>query len=174
LNTCIISSFASALDYISNKPGHKFVGDAAEKLAKLAPSLEGKNVNECLRKISTVMEEHVPSIAWFSKANVHRRRRKMIRIGKEDIVTLLTPYPTLVIPIGHDGSVSHAITIVDDLIFDSTQKYALKLGEQSLDWTCGDCGCRDLGLVVRFNTPMKKAFAKHFSDQVVLNWDCES
>jgi hypothetical protein len=43
-----------------------------------------------------------------------------------------------VIPLGGDGGIGHAITIVGDLIFDSTQTHALKLGKNTLDWCCAN------------------------------------
>ena len=51
-------------------------------------------------------------------------------------------YPLIVILVGNDGSMNHAVTVVDDLIFDSTQTYALKKTKESLDWICGAKGFR--------------------------------
>jgi hypothetical protein len=39
-----------------------------------------------------------------------------------------------------DRSTNHAIVVMDDLIFDFTQAYAIKLCRESLDWICGDLG----------------------------------
>ena len=88
----------------------------------------------------------------------------------DQLVELLTPYPTLVVPVGWDGSMSHAVTVVDDLIFDSTQTHAFKLTRQSIDWICGDCGCRELAVAVRFQHPFKKKFGKFFNKDISLNW----
>jgi hypothetical protein len=44
----------------------------------------------------------------------------------------------MVIPLGGDGGIGHAITIVGDLILDSTQSDALKLGNNSFDWCCAN------------------------------------
>ena len=49
----------------------------------------------------------------------------------------MTEFPTVVVPQGRDGSVNHAVCIVDDLVFDSTQPKALKLCRETLDWVCG-------------------------------------
>jgi hypothetical protein len=46
----------------------------------------------------------------------------------------------VVVPLGADGGVGHAITIVGPYIFDSTQKHALKLERKSLDWCCSNDG----------------------------------
>ena len=61
-----------------------------------------------------------------------------------------TIYPTFVIPIGNDGSTGHAICIVDDLIFDSTQENALILGREYLDWICGKIEYKDIYVAIRF------------------------
>ena len=54
----------------------------------------------------------------------------------DSLVNEKSPWPTIIIPWGRDGSISHAITIIDDLIFDSTQEKAMKLTKESLDWIC--------------------------------------
>jgi hypothetical protein len=65
----------------------------------------------------------------------------------------LTIYPTVLVLVGNDGSVNHAVTVVDDLIFDSTQEFALKLTMESLDWICGPLGMKDIGETYRFSRP---------------------
>ena len=44
------------------------------------------------------------------------------------------------IPQGKDGSINHAVAVVEDLIFDSTQSHAMKLKKESFDWIFGSCG----------------------------------
>ena len=39
---------------------------------------------------------------------------------------------------GADGSASHAVAVVDGLIFDSSAKHAMTLNRSSLDWCCVD------------------------------------
>lgn len=68
----------------------------------------------------------------------------------KELVECRTAYPTVVIPQGKDGSVGHAVTVVDDLIFDSTQKRALKLQRMSLDWICDGDGCEKILIAYRF------------------------
>ena len=48
--------------------------------------------------------------------------KKTLKMTVEQLVNNKTIYPTLVVPTGNDGSTGHAISIMDDLIFDSTQK----------------------------------------------------
>ena len=78
----------------------------------------------------------------------------------EQLVYNKTIYPTLVVPIGNDGSTGHAISIVDDLIFDSTKENALKLCRESLDWICGRYGCKELYIAMRFYQPSKSGSGK--------------
>ena len=40
--------------------------------------------------------------------------------------------------------------MVDDLIFDSTQEHALKLCRESLEWTCGFYGIKNIYFAVWF------------------------
>ena len=43
----------------------------------------------------------------------------------KDLLSNPSPHPTIVIPRGKDLSVTHAFCVIDNLIFDSTQKFAL-------------------------------------------------
>ena len=78
------------------------------------------------------------------------QKRRNRKITLQEVLDVVTPFPTIVIPCGNDDSVNHAVCVVDDLIFDSTQPYALKLTRQSFDWICGDGGCGSVYLVLRF------------------------
>ena len=68
----------------------------------------------------------------------------------QDLLQNKSPFPTLVIPRGNDMSVNHAICVVDDIIFDSTQPKALWLTRESLDWICGKQGCEGIHMALRF------------------------
>ena len=58
----------------------------------------------------------------------------------------------VVIPLGGDGGVGHAITIVGDYIFDSTQTQALKLEKNTLDWCCAnDRGFKKVYMALHFS-----------------------
>jgi hypothetical protein len=78
-------------------------------------------------------------------------------VGKLDLKTEISYHWALVVvPLGGDGSIGHAITIVGDLIFDSNQTHALKLGKNSLDWCCAnDHGFEGIYMAV------KSAWKKH-------------
>ena len=172
-DTCMISSFACALDYISKKPNHDFIAGAAIELATHAKEYETKGFKECLKFIADVMRKFAPAICTYSTYNVHRRRRPVKPMLMSNLTDWRTPFPTLVEPVGVDGSKSHVITVVDDLIFDSTQKYALKLCQQSLDWVCGDSGCSAIGRTIRFDRPLNSKHEFTFGKIAIENWGKE-
>jgi hypothetical protein len=74
------------------------------------------------------------------------------RLGKLDLKAETShSWALVVILLGGDGGIGHAITIVGDLIFDSTQSHALKLGKNSLDWWCAnDHGFESIYMAIKF------------------------
>ena len=46
-------------------------------------------------------------------------------------------WPTLCILHSSDGGLSHAVTVVDNYIFDSTTYRAMVINKENLDWCCG-------------------------------------
>ena len=84
---------------------------------------------------------------------VRKPLKKTLKMTVEQLVNNKTIYTTLVVPTGNDGSTGHAVCVVDDLIFDSTQENALKLCRESLDWVCGRYGCKELYIAMRFYQP---------------------
>jgi hypothetical protein len=75
----------------------------------------------------------------------------VVRLSTVYIINKLSIYPTVIVLVGNDGSVNHAVTVVDDLIFDSTQAFAMKLTKESFDWICGRLGMKEIGRTYRFN-----------------------
>ena len=145
---CLFLSLASALHYIG----------LSEEALKLADASIGKElipVSEAIAALRTSMEVMAPMLGrptLFNTARTGRKRRDL------SIVDLwkYTPYPTVLIPIGSDGSVNHAVCVVDDLIFDSTLPYALECRQESMDWICsgkhgGFVGIRQ---ALRFSNPI--------------------
>jgi hypothetical protein len=49
-------------------------------------------------------------------------------------------WPTLCVLKGSDGSINHAVAIVEEYIFDSNNLYAMPLTTASLDWCCSGEG----------------------------------
>ena len=69
------------------------------------------------------------------------------------------------------------MTVVDNIIFDSTQKRALKLKKESLDWICGSRnGCESIDQAVRFigSWGMPKREVKKYKCKIEKGlWDDE-
>ena len=51
----------------------------------------------------------------------------MNRISFDELVQNKTIFPTVVIPRANDGSASHAVVVVDDIIFDATLSHVMKI-----------------------------------------------
>ena len=118
-------------------------------------------------------EKFIPAIGRYQVFNQRSgHNSKINKLTIEDLVNEKTIYPTVVIPIGKDGSVNHAFCVVDDLIFDSTQTHALKLTSKSIDWICGASGSQEEPLAIyRFQQcTNKKKTKKRYKRKLSKNW----
>jgi hypothetical protein len=102
-------------------------------------------VDEQLSQLSSIVQEKDSEFLvtkWMTRK----------RVGKLDLKKDTSHHWALVvIPLGGDGGIGHAINIVGDLVFDSTQSHALKLGKNSLDWCCAnDHGFESIYMVIKF------------------------
>jgi hypothetical protein len=61
-------------------------------------------------------------------------------LSLEELVQDKTIFPTITIPRANDGSASHAVVVVDGIIFDATQSHAMQLCQKSFEWICGKNG----------------------------------
>ena len=135
-NFCLCYSLASALDYVGLRKEGRLMADLAENSINL-------DQREQIEYVCLHMKDLVPNIGlyqMYGNAWDKHKKRKKNEVTVPHLVQRHTPYPTIVVPLGLDGSISHAVTIVDDLIFDSTQKFALTLGFKSFHWICGGQG----------------------------------
>jgi hypothetical protein len=57
-------------------------------------------------------------------------------LSRHDLFRDLNDNPKLIVLRGCDGGVSHAISVVGNVIFDSNRKEGLVLSKESLDWCC--------------------------------------
>jgi len=152
-NYCLCYSIASALHYIG-------LVEEGKKVAALAEdSIDLENKKQ-LEYIVLHMQDIVPNIRMyqaFGKALKKGKGKKKQDLTVEQLVQAKTPFPTIVIPWGKDLSVNHAVAVVDDLIFDSTQRNALTLTHKSFHWICGALGSCDMVYgAIRFQRPMKQ------------------
>ena len=134
-NYCIAFSLASVLHYLKKYKAANTIKLKASKLQHLPK-------NFSFNLLRGYMADACPEFdrcRVYNKIKSNMKKRKIISIT--ELINNKSPFPTLVCLTGADGSVSHAVCIIDDLIFDSTQRYALKLIKESLDWICGESGC---------------------------------
>ncbi len=124
-STCVFNSMACALAYL----GRKNAANALVNLALGTPNMTGKQVIEAL---SNAMIEYAPDIGRGEK---WRKRSK--KIMEYDPVKQTSPFPTLLQLMGNDGGVQHAVTTVDEWIFDSVEKHAIPLSHANLGRCCG-------------------------------------
>jgi hypothetical protein len=119
-------------------------------VSSLATKYMYTSVDEQLNKLGSIAQENDCDLLvtkWVTRK----------RVGKFDLkMETSHRWALVVIPLGGDGGIGHAITIVGDLIFDSTQSHALKLGKNSLDWCCAnDRGFESIYMAIKF--ALKKA-----------------
>jgi hypothetical protein len=129
---------ASALHHLNKK-------QIASVVSSMATKYMYTPVDEQLNKLGSITQENDCDLLvtkWMTRK----------RVGKFDLKTETSHrWALLVIPLGGDGGIGHAITIVGDLIFDSTQSHALKLGKNSLDWCCAnDRGFASIYMAIKF------------------------
>ena len=147
-NLCLLKSLASTLKYMK-------LESYAGLMNQIAPQYQFLPFTSAYKKIQEDMREKAPRVGncmVFNNKGKNRKKKKNInKMSIDDLLNDKTKHPTIVIPLGNDRKVSHAFCVIDDLIFDSTQKFALKLCQASIDWICGDCGCKDIYVAVRFH-----------------------
>ena len=159
---CLFLCLASALHYIG-------LTEEAENLADASISGEHKSPTDAIAALRTSMELFAPIVGRPTLFNTGRTGRKKKILSLDDVYKY-TPFPTVLIPIGSDGSVNHAVCVVDDLIFDSTLPYALKCLPQSMDWICAEKqhGFMAIKQALRFSSSIKCPPLRRIMDD---NWE---
>jgi len=160
-NQCLFKAVASALHYCGQV-------EAASYFSNAAPTVQYLPRDATLKSLRDGMEKHAPVIGGVLIFNKKQKRRATNRLSIEEIIQNKTMFPTVIIPRGNDGSASHAVVVVDDIIFDATQSYALKLSRESLDWICGACGMGDIATALRFERPVKTK--ERYTRTIQKNW----
>ena len=123
-NTCLYRGFASAIHHLGEKT-------LASAIASKAPTTMELNGLAQLNQLCADVNNRFSVVKYMT----HKKA------GPLDVLNLPgREHPTVIIPLGSDGGVQHAITVVGDLVFDSTQNYALTLSQLSVDWCCDSEG----------------------------------
>jgi hypothetical protein len=114
---------ASALHHLNKK-------EIASVVSSMATKDMYTPVDEQLNQLGSIAQENDCDLLvtkWMTRK----------KVGKFDLKTETSHRWALVaIPLGGDGGIGHVFTNVGDLIFESTQSHALKLGKKYLDWCC--------------------------------------
>ena len=107
----------------------------ATSLIHRATKVEHLDMDSQIVEVKQFMISYLPSIGQSKSFNVHASNHKKMFCLLKNCVQK-TPFVTIVIPQMKNGNQNHAFTVVDDLIFDSTQSHAMKLTKESIEWIC--------------------------------------
>ena len=118
--TCLFHSFASALHYVGLQDTALVVANNADRF-----SMDSKDALTSWKGIIGIMEREC---RWLQP--------NRISSNNHPILTDISPYPTLVSLQANDGGIEHAVTVVDNWIFDSNCTRALPLTQDNLDHCC--------------------------------------
>ena len=134
--SCLYSSVASALWYM------EYNDIAATIIKKMTPWI-GQSAEAQWQGLQRLLESNNNSI-YFTKFNFSRGKKRLPK-NKLDVQELRRGHPNsfdlhAVSLIGSDGGISHAIAVVDGLIFDSSSMHAMELHRSCLDWCCNCVG----------------------------------
>ncbi len=142
---CLLLGVASCLDYCGET-------EAAVKFSHQATQCENLTRDLAIKKLKDAMLQFLPCIGDCTIFNVRNAKKRTIKkLSIEDLITRKTRFPTVILLLGNDGAYNHAVVVIDDIVFDSTQEFALKLCRESLDWICGDKGMASIYIGLRFN-----------------------
>lgn len=142
-NSCVFNSLANALHYINDYRGRE------EILARLDNSLDYSEYRE-VAKTRRAFAAYVMN--YCVKGYIAKVLTNL------DVLNDRTMWPTLCILKGDDNSTNHAVTIVENFVFDSNNTYALPLDKSTLDWCCSG----DSQTKVKFvSVPFAYRFYKH-------------
>ncbi len=138
-DTCLYKSVASAMHHLEKK-------HLASVISSTATQHMYTPVDDQLNNLTYLVQEKdcdVLVTKWMTRQRVEKLKLNMQRSDRCAIV---------LIPLGGDGGIGHAVTIVGDLIFDSTQTHALRFGKESLDWCCAnDHGFDRIFMAIKFS-----------------------
>jgi hypothetical protein len=121
---CMFYSFASALFHLGFYVESEEVRMAGHKLEYKDSLSQLDGFRSVVSKL-TIFRTH--PVIWGQRGRKFKRFNVLENISED---------PTLIIPLGGDGGISHGVTTVGRLIFDSTHPRALYLAKESLDWCC--------------------------------------
>ena len=139
--TCMIQSFASACYYLGWR-------NSANKLSTIKHQFIDQPFQIQIALLQQEILKRIPELS--GKFEIFQDDKRLDIFGNK------SRNPTLVVPVGSDGGTQHAITVVDNLIFDSNVEVALRLCQDSLDWcTNAPRGFHPVHYAIRFQRKHK-------------------
>ena len=158
---CLFYCLASALHYMGYPNEAKNLAAQAEN----GLDTDGKSAVEALL---AWMELIFPSLAGYqSFGNFNKKKKGFISV--KTLCLERSPFPTVVVPLGKDKSLNHAVCVIDDLVFDSTQMFALKLKRKTFDWVVQADGVEMIHGAYRFHRKSNK-IAQTVTRGIKTNW----
>ena len=160
---CLVYSLASALHYVG-------LEKEALELAAIVEDTSDVSIDVAIQTLIVNMKVKVPQIGSHIMYGAFRKKAKAAPAPSiRDLCLEKTIYPSLVVPLGCDGSLNHAVCVVDDIVFDSTQAFALHLCLATFNWTVGEGGCKGIHAICRFEQPAKKGCGT-LTREIKKNW----
>ena len=151
--TCVTSSFASCLHYMGMKTFASWVEDFGCKYIEDFTNNQSRLIQQLAESISSAGDASRFRLEW---------QLKKLNPQEFDVFIANKSNPMLLRLCCSDGSVGHAITVYQGMIFDSNLKYAVDLNKQNLEY-CGDAGYLGISFgyecipIIRNNTPRSKS-----------------
>ena len=153
---CLAYGVASAVHYLGEQEAAHRIALCAERLANLPRTQAIQEIVDCMHTNLPHLGRHRILCDNLSNKKKRKRRRKQRQLTWKALLGMVDPYPKLIVPVSSDGGVGHAFVIVDDLLFDATQHYAMRLSKKSMHriisdihhigWACTfDQNARQLG-----------------------------
>jgi hypothetical protein len=143
---CLTYSFASTLFYCGFTEQARILSTQAKIFAKLHHEAA---ITELLHFMSNLAPTIGRPTIFGRRTRSHGKFCRVLTW--DEVYTKPTPFPTLIIPVLSNGSMSHAFCVVDNLIFDAISSSALKLCEESIKWIFNDDEV-EIYEAFRFNT----------------------
>jgi len=135
-NSCIITSLINAMHYINDiKARDILVGNISKSLSH---DEYGQHANTRRGFCAVVMNDEV--MGYITKTLHHF-----------DILKNRSMWPRICVLKGSDEGINHAVTVVEDYIFDGNTHVALPLMKENLDWCCACDGSPDVKFVNLFH-----------------------
>lgn len=165
---CLAFSLSSALFYCGFRIASEGLAGMADRISKL-------NSKHAISEIRQFMQDIVPLIGRPTLFGIRTKSTSRVKrqLTWDELLHDVNPYPTVVIPVLPTGQATHAFCVVDDLIFDSTTPYALKLCDDSVKWLFREVQT-EIYIALRFNqkvSPKGTKINDRYERSVNYHWD---